>query len=308
VNSHGVKILLVDDQNVIRSIYRKALEHAGFQVIEAVDYEGAFELFDSSVDLALVDIVLEGKSGMEILTFIRKRQPLCPVIMISAHANKNNAIDALRKGAADYLEKPVDLRELVHVVENWLSYRALKEKTIKLQKEKELQHELRKSERRYHHLIEAVPDGILISCESRIVYANTAAASTLKAADMDELIGRELLDLFDPKCRLSVAEHVKYALHEQSSLPRLEDRLLKLNGESFDAGLSITHTDYLDKVAIQLVFHDITERKQAEDALRKKIDEIERMNRLMVGRELKMEELRKEIKRLKEEIAALRSQ
>jgi hypothetical protein len=97
---------------------------------------------------------------------------------------------------------------------------------------------------------------------------------------------------------------VKHALQEQSSLPRLEGRLIKLNGESFDAGLNITYTDYLDKAAIQLVFHDITEHKQAEDALRKKFDEIESMNRLMVGRELKMEELRQENKRLKEEVSS----
>lgn len=67
------KILLVEDQSVVRCIYRKALEHAGFQIVEAVDYDDAVNLLDDSIDLALVDIVLKGKSGLEILAYIRKR-------------------------------------------------------------------------------------------------------------------------------------------------------------------------------------------------------------------------------------------
>jgi PAS domain S-box-containing protein len=261
------KILLVDDQSVVRSIYRDALEHAGFQVVEAVDYEGAVNLFDNSIDLALVDIVLEGKSGLEILAYFRKQQPQCPVIMISAHANKNNAINALHKGAVDYLEKPANLHELACVVERWISYRALQEENICLHEEQKLLYELHKSELRYHNLIEAIPDGVLICCENRIVYANTAAASILKAAGTDELIGREVLDLAGPECRESIAEHVEHSLQEQASLPRLEVKLLQLNGESFDAELSITYTDCLDKAAVQLMFHDITQRKQTEEAL-----------------------------------------
>ncbi len=262
-----VKILLVDDQSVVRCIYRKALEHAGFQVVEAVDYESAINLFDNSIGLALVDIVLEGQSGMEILSYIRKQKPQCPVIMISAHANKNNAIDALHKGAADYLEKPVNLHELVCVVERWISYRTLQEENICLHEEQKLLYELHASELRYHNLIETIPDGVLICCEDRIVYANTAAANILKAAGTDELIGRKLLDLAGPEYRKSIAEHMKHTMQEQTSQSRLEVKLLQLNGDGFDAELSITHTDCLNKAAVQLMFHDITQRKQSAELL-----------------------------------------
>jgi PAS domain S-box-containing protein len=262
------KILLVDDEPLVRDIYRHVLEHAGLQVVEAADHDSAISLFDHSVELALVDIVLEGKSGLEILSHIRKQMPLCPVIMISAHANKNNAIDALHKGAVDYLEKPINLRELVHVVERWLSHRTIEEENIRLREEQKLEHELRASELHYHQLIEAIPDAILIVCEGRIVYANTAASGMLNAADKDELIGRELLELAEPECRVSLADHIKHALQEQRSVTGQQGKLLKLNGEPVDVEFSIVHTDYLDQDAVQLLVRDISRRKKIEANLR----------------------------------------
>jgi PAS domain S-box-containing protein len=267
IKTSGEKILLVDDVKVVRSVYRQALENAGFQVVEAIDFEDAISQFDSSIDLAMVDIVLEGKSGLEILSHIRKQQPLCPVIMISGHANKNNAIDALHKGAVDYLEKPINLHELVHVAERWLSYRTLEEENIRLHEEQKLQHELRASQLHYDHLVEAIPDGILLACEGRIVYANSAAARILKATDRDTLIGSELLELAGPERRKSIADHIKHALQEQSPVAGLEGRLLRLNGQAFDAEFSISHTDHLGRDAVQLMFRDITDRKRTEKAL-----------------------------------------
>ncbi len=256
------KILLVDDDSILLHVFREVLEQSEFDVVEASDYEQAIGLMDASVD-----IVLEGKSGMEILSYIHQQFPLCPVIIISGHANKNNAIDALRKGAVDYLEKPLTLTELRHVVEHWLSFRTLKAENIRLLEEQKIQHELRESDLRYHRLIEAIPDGVLIACENSIVFANSAATNLLKATDMDELIGAKLLDIAGPECRECLAEQVEQSLQEQTSIPMQEGTLLKRNGALFDAQFSITHTAYLDKDAVQLMIQDISERKQAEEQL-----------------------------------------
>ncbi len=128
------KILIVEDDKTTRLIYRAILDHAGYQVCEALDYDQAIALIDSSFDLALVDIgLIGGKSGIEVLKFIRHHYPDTPVIMVSASDNKRSAIDSLREGAVDYLEKPVEPDELPFVVQRWLSYRFLKKENVRLQ-------------------------------------------------------------------------------------------------------------------------------------------------------------------------------
>ena len=115
------KILLVDDDQDIRFAIRECMDAAGFQVVEAAEYDAALALMDSSIDLAVVDIVLTGKSGLEILAHIQDRHPEMPVIIISGHSSKENAIEALHKGASGYLEKPINIDKLLHVIKRSLA-------------------------------------------------------------------------------------------------------------------------------------------------------------------------------------------
>jgi len=268
VDMSRAKILLVDDNRMIRDVIRIYLDDNGYGVLEAADYAQAISQMDASIDIALVDIVLPDKSGLDLLNEINQHYPTCPVIIISGHASKRNAIDALHKGAADYLEKPVNLDELAHVIKRCLSHRALSSENSRLKEEQRLQHELRESESRYRLLVESLPDAILVHGEDRIVYANPAALTLVGAGQASELIGRSILDFVPVDARPMIQERIRTVLEEKASQPCMEQTLLRLDGSPFTglvAGIRITHEG---RDAVQVVVKDITERKQGEDALR----------------------------------------
>jgi len=261
------KLLIVEDVASMRQLYRAILEQANYEVCEAADYDQAVALMDRSIDLALMDIRLGGKSGIEVLKNARRLFPDCPVIMVSAYANKTNAINALRDGAVDYLEKPVNPHELLHVVDRWLSYRTLRRENIRLREEQEFHHELRDSEARYRYLVEAIPDAIIVQCENRIVFANPASAKIFRAQDIDALIGKPLMELVPPKNQGPLALRVEQVIEENCPALQTEERLKRLDGELFDAEISMMPTDFQGNPAIQTIIRDVTDRKQVEKHL-----------------------------------------
>lgn len=78
------RVLLVEDDETTRHLYSAMLEQAGFVVVEAENLNQAAGLLDDSIDIALLDIMLRGQSGLDILKYIHHNFPSCPVIMISA--------------------------------------------------------------------------------------------------------------------------------------------------------------------------------------------------------------------------------
>lgn len=152
------KLLVVEDVLTTQRIYRAILERAGYEVSTATDYDQAIALADSSIDLALVDIsLIGGKSGIEVLKFIRQHHPNCPVIMMSAFADKRNVIESLREGAADYLEKPVELDELPQIVQRWLSYRLMQKENVRLQDYQSMHDAIQQSESHFQAIFQASP-------------------------------------------------------------------------------------------------------------------------------------------------------
>ena len=108
------RILVVDDEENIRSSLQEMLTLAGYDVIAVESGEAALKLFadKEKFDLALVDIKLEGLSGIEILGMLRRMAPETVVIILTANASLETAIEALRYGAHDYLFKPCKPAEL----------------------------------------------------------------------------------------------------------------------------------------------------------------------------------------------------
>lgn len=127
-------ILVTDDEKSIRNSLRDILEFEDYHVLEAENGKQVFELIeDKSVDLMLLDIKMRGMDGMEILSKLKAQKEQFPVIMISGHGNIEIAVEATKKGAFDFIEKPPDLNRLLVSVRNALDQRRLNEenKTIK---------------------------------------------------------------------------------------------------------------------------------------------------------------------------------
>ncbi len=109
-----MNILIVDDERNIRESLRKYLSLEGVSATVAADGESAVSLLsDECFDAVVLDLRLPGMSGQDVLEWIQSRGIRSPVIMISAHGEIDDAVTALKSGAADYLTKPFDPAELV---------------------------------------------------------------------------------------------------------------------------------------------------------------------------------------------------
>lgn len=128
-------ILVVDDEKSIRNTLREILEYEKFQVEEAEHGQaGLKKLKDKSYDLLLCDIKMPQLDGIELLERAVIMHPDMPVVMISGHGNIETAVEALKKGAFDFIEKPIDLNRLLVTVRNALDKNELVQETKALRK------------------------------------------------------------------------------------------------------------------------------------------------------------------------------
>lgn len=113
------KILIVDDEGSIRRTLREILEFEKFKVTEAANgMEALVKLKKDNFDVVLLDIKMPKMDGMETLERIQDLHPDLPVVMISGHANIDTAVEAVKKGAYDFIAKPPDLNRLLITLRN----------------------------------------------------------------------------------------------------------------------------------------------------------------------------------------------
>ncbi|HKK34205.1 MAG TPA: response regulator, partial [Desulfomicrobiaceae bacterium] len=122
------RILIIDDEEDIRFSLSGVLEDEGFLVSEAGDgSEGLAFLRQNEVGLVFLDIWMPGMDGMAVLDEIRVRFPDLPVIMISGHGTIETAVKAIKKGAYDFIEKPLSLENVLITVNKALEFSSLKQ-------------------------------------------------------------------------------------------------------------------------------------------------------------------------------------
>jgi two-component system, NtrC family, response regulator AlgB len=116
-----VRVLVVDDEESIRKMLRICLEGAGYQVSQAPTGESAVALAKRAPpDLALVDLRLGGMDGIAVARALAHDAPTTSVVLMTAYATIDNAVDAMRAGAVDYLPKPFTPAQVLHAVEKAL--------------------------------------------------------------------------------------------------------------------------------------------------------------------------------------------
>lgn len=129
------KILIIDDERSIRNAIREILEYEKFQVDEAEDgLQGVVKVKGGKYDVILCDIKMPKMDGIDVLDRILLLAPDTPVVMISGHGDIETAVDLLKKGAYDYIPKPLDLNRLLVSVRNALDRGDLVAETKKLRK------------------------------------------------------------------------------------------------------------------------------------------------------------------------------
>jgi len=129
------KILIIDDEVSIRSALREILEYEKYEVDEAVDgKDGVEKLLKKNYDIALCDIKMPKMDGIEVLERAQSISSDVQFIMISAHGSIETAVDAVKKGAYDFIQKPPDLNRMLITIRNALDKSSLVSETKVLKK------------------------------------------------------------------------------------------------------------------------------------------------------------------------------
>lgn len=148
--SNSGHILIIDDEASLRHTFTRILKQAGYEVTTAADGPEALERLASSptCNLAYLDIHLPGMNGLQVLKEVHRLYPTLPVILFTAHASVESAVEAVRLGAIDYLLKPVDPDTLLARTRVVLAEQVVERRRREIQEQVEaLQVELKQLER-----------------------------------------------------------------------------------------------------------------------------------------------------------------
>ncbi|MDJ0850546.1 MAG: sigma-54 dependent transcriptional regulator [Myxococcota bacterium] len=130
------RVLVADDEPSIRYVLRETLEDAGCEVVEVDDGDRAFEeLATGGFQLAFLDIRMPGQSGLDLLERLGPMGSDCAVVIITAQNTFENAVEAMKRGALDYLVKPFGVAEVKALVEKAQRTRALEQELHELRRE-----------------------------------------------------------------------------------------------------------------------------------------------------------------------------
>jgi len=271
------RILLVDDEPRMRSSLRQLLDGEGRDIVECGTGEDALTVLKGhDIDLVLLDINLPGISGLDVMEWITNFNTSTRVIMVSADANIDSAIRALRGGAVEFIRKPYDLEEIQHKVGDALQRSSLERSNALMTKRLEF------SERMHRFLVENSPDLIYtLDTDGCFIFIN-GRAETLLGYSRDELIGRNYTSIVHEED----IEIAQYAFTERRrdnrATTNVEVRLKCKNNHLFEArkivavvsamGIYEENRDSTDSLTSRFigtygVARDISERKKAEETI-----------------------------------------
>ena len=132
-------LLLVDDEESFVDILAERLRNRDFDVNTALNGEDALQkINEHNVDVAIVDVMMPGLSGIETLREIKRLKPLVEVLMLTGHATVETAIEGMKLGAYDYLMKPCDMDQLLAKIGEATEKKNKHEEKIREAKIKEL--------------------------------------------------------------------------------------------------------------------------------------------------------------------------
>ncbi len=212
-------ILVIDDEKAIRNVLKDILLNEGFKVDEAADgEEGLKKIFSGNYDLVLCDIKMPKLDGLEFLDSIVAAKSEIPVIMISGHGNIETAVDAVKKGAYDYISKPPDLNRLLITIRNALDKTDLvKETKVLKRKVSKVQEIIGKSE-----AIQKIRDTIekVAPTDARVlVTGENGTGKELVARWLHEKSNRAAAPIVEVNCAAIPSELIESELfgHEKGS-------------------------------------------------------------------------------------------
>ena len=131
----NAKILIIDDNEGIRYTFKKFLSSYHHEVSTAENFDEAIMLIASiDFDVIFADIILEGKSGLEVLRMVQEKNINCPVIMITGYPSDDTAAESDRLGAFDYIQKPISKDKILSTINLGIQHKTMIDEKKKFKK------------------------------------------------------------------------------------------------------------------------------------------------------------------------------
>lgn len=189
-----VRILVVDDEQVIREGVDRALSKRGYEVVKAEDGNRGLELLQEfDFDIVLTDLMMPGLDGFQVLEWIRENQPHIQVIVITGFATVTKAVTAMKQGAFDFVGKPFTPDYIRVVVDKAIEKIEMRAETERLRDEKDRGlAAIDKSQSRLKTVFSCMAEAVLITDSEGIVVLHNPAAIKLLEIETDPVIGKPL--------------------------------------------------------------------------------------------------------------------
>ena len=261
------RILLVDDDRDFLSSLRDLLEPEGYEVATASDPEGARRIAaEFRPDIALLDVKLGAANGIDLIPMLKERLPGISCVVMTAYAATENAVEAMRNGADDYLNKPIDPANLMRALNRCRQHQRLE------REKRAVVAALRDSEERIRAIMENVADALVTIDDKGIIESVNPAAHRLFGYEPQEIIGRNVSVLVAGLDRDLHDSYIENYLRSGEGKilgkgPR-EVKARHKDGTEIDVELAIGKTRIGDKLVFIGAMRDITERKRLEGQLR----------------------------------------
>lgn len=212
-------ILVIDDERAIRNTLNEILSFEGFKVEEAADgAEGLKKIQDGNYDCILCDVKMPKMDGIEVLEKVKESHPDTPFIVISGHGNIETAVDAVKKGAYDFISKPPDLNRLLITIRNAMDKKSLVAETKQLRKRISKGYEMIGESEGIKHIKETIEKVAPTDARVLITGAN-GVGKELVARNIHDLSERSKGPLIEVNCAAIPSELIESELfgHEKGS-------------------------------------------------------------------------------------------
>jgi len=261
-------ILIADDDKVFLNTATYHLTKKQYTVLSATNGREAIEKFDENLpDMVLTDLRMPERDGLEVIRHIRDFSRDIPVIVVSGKGNMNDAIEALKYGAWDYLIKPI---ENIDVLEHTISkarehIRLLKENKDYQdhleQKVEERTAKLRESEQKFRTLTETLPSGIFLYYNDRFIYVNQTA-ERITGYSYFELMLMNYWDIVHPDFREKVRSIGRDRQKHDIGIKQYDIKIITKGGEEKWLSMTTSSINYDGKAAGIASAEDITETRE----------------------------------------------
>ena len=214
------KILVIDDERSIRNSMKDILQYEGHEVVLAENgMEGLVSVKSEKPDIVFCDIKMPKMEGIEVLERIKEFSADTPVIMISGHGTIDTAIEAIRKGAYDFIEKPLDLNRIQITIKNATDKHLLIHETKTLKNKVSKKYDMIGNSEALNH-IRAMIDKVAVSDARILVTGPNGSGKELVAHQLHELSHRKDNAFVEVNCAAIPSELIESELfgHEKGSV------------------------------------------------------------------------------------------